>query len=419
MKYRFFNAQILSQNKILKGEVVVENDKIVFVGEKAPKQDYDREIDVKNNLLMAGFVNSHAHTPSTVLRATADDVELLDFLNTIVPLERSLTDEDVYWSVMLGVAEYVRGGITAVEEDYARIEPITMAYKKAKFRARISIGYPNFMQTEKVDMKKQLEFVKSNGFNAVCFAHSPYGTDEKFFDEMVCFAKQNNLETCLHLSETLKEVGDISVKYDKTPVELIEDYGFLDRTCTCYHAVHADKDDLKILSDYKANVVTCPSSNAKLASGIAPLYAMQNLGINIGIGTDGAYSNNNYDMFKEMFLVATLNKAILYKPDILKAGDVLDMATKNGGKIIGYKVGEILPEYLADIILINLNSPHFHPQNNLISNLVYSAKSSDVYFTMVGGNILYENGKYNIGESIEDIYSHCNEIAKKLNILEK
>ncbi|MDD4686002.1 MAG: amidohydrolase [Clostridia bacterium] len=415
MKIWFYNAKVLQNSKIIQGDVLVQDNKIIYIGKNPPEFKADRKINVMGNLLMSGFVNAHAHTPSTILRGYADDLSLHNWLDKIIPLERSLNDEEIYWSVMLGVLEYVKAGITCVEENYAKYLPIMEAYKKSGMRARMSIGYPNVNQLKVDKLSSQNEKIKEYGFKAVCFAHSIYGTTQNQLDDLISFSKSENLPLSIHLSETLKEVGDCTVKYDKTPVEYLEYLGFLDRPCTIYHCVHTDKDDLKILADYNANIVTCSSSNLKLASGIAPLYAMQTAGLNIALGTDGAYSNNSYDFFKEMFLSATLNKALLYNAEILKAEEVLNMSTINGAKTLGYEnLGDIQEGYLADIILINLNQPHHMPQFNLISNLVYSAKSSDVYFTMIDGKIVYENGSFNIGEKIEDIYSNCEKIKNRL-----
>ena len=141
---------------------------------------------------------------------------------------------------------------------------------------------------------------------------------------------------------------------------------------------------------------------------------MLKLGINVTIGTDGVASNNSLDMFKEMFLVATLAKVSNYQADVVSAGEVLRMATINGAKALNVNSGEIKVGKNADIILIDIDQPHYYPQENLISHLVYAGKSSDVYLTMVGGNILYENGKYNIGENIQDIYNNVTQIRKRL-----
>lgn len=415
MKVWFHNAQILKDDKIIKGDVLVDNNNIVYVGETPPEFYADRKIDVKGNLLMSGFVNAHAHTPSTILRGFADDLPLHNWLEKIIPAERKLTPDDIYWSTMLGVMEYVRAGITTIEENYAQYKPIMSAYKNAGMRARIAMGFPSVNQTKIENLDDQLSQITKNEFQAVCYAHSIYGTNENHFDQLISFARQKNLPVSTHLSETLKEVGDCTVKHNKTPVEYLEHLGFLDRQCTVYHCVHTDKDDLKILADYNVNVVSCPSSNLKLASGIAPIYAMQNAGLNIALGTDGAYSNNSYDMFKEMFLTATLNKALLYNAEILKAEEVINMATKNGAKALGYaNLGEIKAGNLADIILLDISKPHHAPHNNLISNIVYSAKSSDVYLTMINGKIVYEEEKFFIGEKPEEIFKHCKKIKDTL-----
>ncbi|MBP3390047.1 MAG: amidohydrolase [Clostridia bacterium] len=419
MKYLFKNANILSGEEIVFGNVVVDENKIVYVGKNLPNEKkFDEVIDVNKNLLMSGFINAHCHTPSTVLRGISDDKPLEEWLEDIIPKERALSDDDIYWSTMLGIMEYVRGGITGVEEDFGRLVPVVKAHKTSGLRARISIGFPNVAQKkEDMPLDKQLEVVQEAGLSAVCFAHSVYGTSEENFEKLITFAAKNGLPVSTHMSETLTEVGDCTVKNnDLSPPQLLEDYGFFDRQATVFHAVHCDKDDLDILANYDINIVSCPASNLKLASGIAPIYAASQKGINVALGTDGAYSNNSYDMFKEMFLAATLNKAALYKADILPAHKVVQMATKNGAKALGFEnVGDIKEGNFADLILVDLTGVHHQPVNNIISNLVYSAKSTDVYLTMVNGKILYHNGKYNIGESPEKIYEKVTKMKNKLN----
>ena len=436
MKIWFKNANILDSGKVSLGEVVVYDEKIVYVGESALnnfvdfknlnekqiEEKVDRIIDVNGNILMSGFVNAHAHTPSTVLRGVADDLPLHDWLEKIIPLEKMLTEEDIFYSTLLGLAEYAMAGITCVEENYANIKPILRAYEHAGVRARITIGFPNVdMRAPEMPLEDELALVKNAGFDTAVFAHSIYGTSAENFDKINLFAKENNLAVTTHMSETLKEVGDATAKLELTPVEYLEYLGFFDRNATVYHCVHADKDDLQILADYNVNVVTCPSSNLKLASGVAPIYAMHNKGLNIAIGTDGAYSNNSYDMFKEMFLVATLNKATLYDAEIVKATEVLEMATVNGAKALGMenKIGRIKEGFLADLILVDINKPHNMPHNNLVSNLVYSTKSSDVYLTMVGGKIIYENGKLFFKIPLEEIYKKINKIKEKIKLIFK
>ena len=425
MKILFKNARILNlENKdgYIYGDVVVKDDLIFFVGEKAPDENYDRVIDVNNNILMPGFVNAHCHTAMTLLRGAKDDVSLYDWLNEgVLPLEAKLTDSDVYWGQMLGMAEYARNGITCFEENYFLYTGLTKAIAKAGFRARIGIGpridkkENNCLKSLNDAYKKICKNTNEKLVNKVVYAHSIYTLNEDDFNALLKFAKEKNLPLSIHLSETLKEVGDCTTKHNSlTPPAYLEKLGFLDRQCLCYHCVHTDKDDLQILSDYGASIVTCPSSNIKLANGIAPVYAMINKNINVAIGTDGAASNNSLDMFKEMFLASTLSKVSLYDASVVDARQVLKMATQNGAKVLGFNSGQIKEGKNADLILINTNSPNFQPDDNIISNLVYSARGSDVYLTMIGGNIVYENGEYNLGEKIEEIYKQANKIRKRL-----
>ena len=426
MKTIFKNARILNlenDSGYTYGDVVVEDDKIAFIGKLESDVKCDRVIDVKNNILMPGFVNAHAHTAMTLLRGIKDDAPLQVWLEEgVIPLEEKFTDDDVYWGQMLGMAEYARNGITSFEENYFLYEGLTKAISKAGYRARIGIG-------PRIDDKNNSDYIKNitdsyniilkntnqKLVNKVIYAHSIYTISEENFYSMLEFAKAKNLPLSIHLSETLKEVGDCTTKHNGlTPPAYLESLGFFDKHCLCYHCVHMDKDDLQILTDYNIDVATCPSSNLKLASGIAPIFAMQNKGLNIAIGTDGAASNNSLDMFKEMYLVATLSKVSLYDASVVSARDVLKMATLNGAKALGFNSGKIEVGKNADLILIDTNSPHMQPNDNIISNLVYSARGSDVYLTMVGGKIVYENGKYNLGEKIEDIYKNVNIIRQKL-----
>lgn len=426
MKLKFINACILiNENNVdfLFGDVVVTDNIITYVGEKIENDEnnYDRIIDVNNNILMPGFVNCHCHTPMSILRGIGSDCNLDKWLfDNMIPIEQKMTDNDIYFAELLGIAEYVKAGVTCFEEGYAHTKAMIDAIRKAKIRARINIGDRQIGKEDQFTLtelyQNDLDLIKNDELiTPVVFIHSIYTNTEDKICEAIEFTAKNNLPRSIHLSETLKEVGDCDVKNGCSPVEYLEKLGYFDRPCTCYHCVHCDKDDLQILADYNVSVVTCPASNLKLGSGIAPIYAMQNKGINIAIGTDGVASNNNIDMFKEMYLTAVLQKANLYDASILKANEVLDMATKNGSIALGIKkIGSIKEGYFADLILIDTKKPHFYPRNDLLAHLVYSANCNDVYFTMCNGNILYENGEFNIGEDINKIYTECEKNIKRL-----
>ena len=427
MKTLFKNAKILDldiPSGYKMGCVAVEGGIISYVGEAEPGGNFDKIIDASGKVLMPGFVNAHTHTAMSLLRGVKDDALLDEWLyEGVVPLEEKMTASDVYWGELLGIAESVRNGITTIEENYFLYEGICKALSKSGIRARVGIGArvketKNAKNTYK-ECGKIYKIIKketdSNLVNMVVYSHSIYEVDEKEFEGILDFANDYNLPLSIHLSETLKEVGDCTAKNNgQTPPQYLESLGYLDRECLCYHCVHMDKDDLQILADYNASVATCPSSNIKLASGIAPIYAMQNKGINIAIGTDGPASNNSLDMFKEMFLVATLSKVSLYDSSVVTAREVLEMATINGAKALGVNSGEIKVGKNADLILVDTHAPHMQPENNLLSNLVYSACGSDVYLTMINGEIKYHDGEYFIGEDIEKIYKQANQISQRL-----
>ena len=426
MKILFKNAKILNLGNTAKldfGNIVVTNNIISYVGKDIPNESFDKTIDVNGNILMPGFVDTHCHSPMTILRSLKDDAKLDDWLfNNMIPAESKLTPKDIYWGEKLAVLEYLSAGITTIEEGYFFNDEICKALNECEFRARVGFGPTtrDVGMSNQEYLKKEYEIINQYEKNGLiksnCFIHSIYTTTDELISECVDFTAKQNIPLSIHLCETLKEVGDCTVKNNgKTPPQYLEDLGFFDRYNTlCYHCVHMDKDDLQILADYNSSGSTCPSSNIKLASGIAPIYAMQNKGLNITIGTDGVASNNSLDMFKEMFLVATLSKVNIYNAEVVSASDVLKMATVNGAKALGFNSGEIKVGKLADIILIDINKPHYYPQQNLISNLVYAGKSSDVYLTMINGKIKYYNGEYFIGEEKEKIYNEVTKIREKI-----
>jgi len=427
MKTLFKNATILQfdlDKNFLKGDVVVDGDTILQVSSNPiVEHGFDRIIDCKNSILMPGFINAHTHSAMTLFRGIKDDVCLQEWLfDNMIPLENQFENEDVYWGTMLAIAEQVRGGITSMQDMYYRNEETARAAKTAKFRANIGVsldktqhGNKEFKTDTEVD-ELFATIVSSDGLvMPSVMSHAIYTQSQAFLERAVCTSARKHCPISIHLSETLTEVGECLTENNLTPPQYLESLGYLDRACTVYHGVHMDKDDIALLAQYSTNVVSCPSSNLKLGSGIAPLFAMQNAGINIALGTDGAASNNSLDMFKEMFLAATLQKAVLNDASILTAKQVLQMATKNGARAIGMpNIGEIKAGYKADIILVSTTEPHWHPHNNLLSHLVYSARSSDVVLTMINGTIVYDHGAYHIGESIETIYEQCKNIIARL-----
>ncbi len=420
MKIKFINAQVLlnkSDKFVLENkQVLVNKDKIEKISDEIDEVA-DKIIDVENNILMPGFVNAHAHNVMTLLRGIKQDASLQTWLfEHMLPNEALLKDEDIYYGEMLGIAESLKAGITCFEENYFSFVPLLKAIKESGIRARVGIGKNRTNQSVTKDLEEALKLFDSDSalVKPVVYPHSIYTTTEEELDEFVNFSAKHNLNVSTHLSETLLEVGDCIATHKKTPPRYLEDAGFLDRGATLYHCVHMDKDDIEILKSYDASVVTCPSSNLVLGSGICPVNTLLNQDVLVAIGTDGPASNNRIDMFKEMFLVASLQKGILQEPEMVTVHQVLKMATENGAKALGFeKVGRVEEGFFADLILVNVKGFHNVPHNDLVSNLVYSTMASDVYFTMVNGKVLYENNKLNLPVDESIIKQKAFESAKK------
>jgi 5-methylthioadenosine/S-adenosylhomocysteine deaminase len=409
MNIHIKNATILTMDddNIVKGELVVQNNTIVFVGKKyTGNVKFDRVIDAKGNIIMPGFVNAHTHTAMSILKNTSDSKNLQDWLfEDILPKEKHLTKEKVYWASMLGILEYVKNGITSFCDAYYYPNETIKAVEKSGIRARICLGYhPEDLRTKEELEQEYLTLKKTQNerVSFMWYAHSIYTVDEGQFSNLIALSKKYNLPVYTHMSETLEEVSDCVAKYDITPTKLLEELGFFDVPCSVAHGVHLDKEDIQILANYNVNVVSNPASNLKLGSGIAPLYSLDKMGVNLALGTDGACSNNALDMFREMYLASTLSKAQLKDASVMPAKKILQMATTGGANAMFYDtLGKIKEGYLADLIMIDVHMPNLTPLNEVESAVVYSAGVQNVVLTMVNGNILYENGKFNLGESID------------------
>lgn len=420
MKILFINAQILDFNKreLLKGDVEISDGIITKVGTFTPDKVYDEIIDCQMNLLMPGFVNAHCHTPMTILRSLNDLVELNEWLfDYILPAESKLTSEDVYWGEMLGIMESVRGGITCFEEGYFHNDSVCRALEKSGIRARIGIGPAigdNGMSNAEYLEKCVKQINETPLIHKSCFIHAIYTTSEQKIKESIEFAKQKQMAMSIHLAETKKEFDECLATRQFSPTQYLNSIGLFDLPCLCYHSIYLTDEDISILKQKNVSVATCPSSNLKLGSGIAPIRKMLDKGINICIGTDGVASNNNLDMFKEMFLVANLEKTQSNNYANINPVDIIKMATLNGAKALGINSGEIGVGKNADIILVDINQPHYFPQENLLSHLVYAGKSSDIILTMIGGKVIYDKGKYFLPEAPNVIFKKVNDIRAKI-----
>ena len=421
MRILFNNARILTManESIVEGDLVVFDNRIAYIGSDSSSfAPFDRVINCNKNLLMPGFKNAHAHSAMVFLRSKADDVTLQDWLFKIIfPREEKLIASDIYHLNKVAYLEYLSSGITACFDHYYYPLEGAKAAEEIGFRTLLLATYDQ-KSTREEDLYRNYHYFNDKKDGLVRYTigfHAEYTTYDELFRGTKEALQALKCPFYTHISETKKEVEECKQRHDKTPVQYLYDEGLFKYGGGGFHCVHLTKEEVEIFKKNKLSVISCPGSNLKLASGIAPLTYFYNEGINIALGTDGPASNNSLDMFKEMYLAATLQKVLTNDPISIPAFEILKMATVNASKVMGLDEADILaPGKYADIIMIDLHKPNMQPLNNIVTNLVYAGSKDNVMMTMINGRILYENGQYFLNESKEEIYAKAEEIASRI-----
>lgn len=424
MNTRFYNAKIMTMEQgteILQGELHVVGDRVQFVGEKENLPDnetvFDREIDCEGNLLLPGFKNAHAHSAMTFLRSYADDLPLQEWLyDRVFPMEAKLTPEDQYTLSKLAMLEYLTSGITANFDMYLDNPVHAQASMDIGFRSVFCGGMNDFGGTiERTEA--QYNEINAMGDLVSCQLgfHAEYTTKRESIEGLAALANRLKKPMYLHLSETKKEVDECYGRYGMSPVKFLDSLGMFNYGGGGFHGVWMNEEDMEICAEKKVSIVSNPSSNLKLASGIADLCGLLEKGVNVALGTDGAASNNALDMFREMYLASVLQKVTKQDAAVMDARDVLRMATTNGAIAMGLTDCDTLAVgKKADIIMIDMHRPNMQPVNNIAKNLVYSGSKDNIKLTMINGKILYENKEFLLDEDMEEIYRKSNEIINRM-----
>ncbi len=425
MKTLLKNARILTMknDRIFFGHVVVEDNRIVEVGPAVNiYADYDKVIECEGNLLMPGFKNAHTHSAMTFLRSKADDSNLQDWLfKEIFPREANLRPGCVRELTKVAILEYLTSGTTAAFDMYFYPEEFEETANKFGFRLVNLLMYDKTARP----VKKCLELYKANKnedglVKYVIGMHSEYTPTEEMFETTKQLLDKTKSPFYTHLSEISKEVEDCIFKRGMTPMEFFDSMHFFDRGGAIFHGVYLSDDDIEIIKKRDVVVVSNPSSNMKLASGVAEIKKLLANKVTVALGTDGPASNNALDMFREMYLVTGLQKLILKDPVSIPAYEVLKMATVNGAKAMGLKDCDTLePGKLADIIMIDLRRPSMQPLNNIINNVVYAGSKDVIKMTMINGKVLYYNNEFFIGEDINQIYKKVQQLTDELSVIKK
>jgi 5-methylthioadenosine/S-adenosylhomocysteine deaminase len=383
---------------------MIDDGMIIEVG--AGVKTADVVIDGAGKIVLPGLINTHTHLSMVLLRGYADDMHLQDWLQKkIWPLESRLTPEACYQGALLGCAEMIMSGTTTFMDMYFNMEEVARAVKESGLRAFLSYGIIDLFDSTKAKAEQEktrkfFEYVKSLGTSRIQFAlgpHAPYTCSPETLLWAKEFALKNNVIDHIHVAETRKEQADFQKQQGVRVVEYLDKIGALSNRMLAAHCVWVTKSEVGTLARAGVSVAHCPVSNMKLASGgVAPLPEMFEAGIAVGLGTDGAASNNSLDMFETMKVCALLHKAHRWDATVLDAQKTLDLATIEGARALGLqdKVGSIEVGKKADIIMLDMHSPNLNPihgKETVVSDLVYSASPANVDTTMVDGQLLMTN----------------------------
>ena len=403
--------------------IVVADGRIIYVGSAAGapavRRD-DRVLAVEGQVAMPGLINAHTHLGMTLFRGAADELPLQAWLKEkIWPVEARMTREDVYWASLLGIAEMLRAGVTTFCDMYWHVEAVAEAVRESGIRACLSGVVIGVLPGAESMLARAIERVKAlidEGHPRIvpCFGpHAPYTVPAPMLRLVIETAAEFGVGINTHLSETLDEVQASVKEFGLTPIARMQQVGLFSVPVTAAHVVHPTEEEIHLLADARVGVAHCPSSNMKLGSGIAPVPALLEAEVVVGLGTDGAGSNNTLDVLREVRAAALLHK-VNGDPAALNAAQALALATRGGAAALRLpELGSLEVGKLADITLLDFAQPHLTPEGRVLSNLVYAAYASDVDTVIVHGEVLMEHRRL-LTLDEPRIRARVNEAVKRL-----
>ena len=397
-----------AENRVLYGAYVgVSQGKITYVGEQPPAETALRVVKGPRRVLMPGLINAHTHVPMTALRGVSDDENLQDWLEKhIYPREDRWDSRAVYWTTQLGLADMMASGTTSFSDMYYFCDDIAKAVAQSGMKANLSRSMLLF--TPELDWgshqgaRETRELVEnwhncdSGRILVDVSIHAEYTSHEKLWEKAAAYARENGLGMQVHLSETEREHNECVAKYGLTPAAVLNHSDLFGTRTTAAHCVWVTDDDMDILAARGVHAVHNPVSNLKLSSGVARVTELRKKGVNVALGTDSVASNNSHDLFEEIKLAAIGQKNRTRNPKVMAGGEALIMATRSGAQAQGraLETGCVAVGYDADLILLDFDKPHLWPCLDVISQLTYAVRGSDVCLTMVRGDILYRDGVF-------------------------
>ena len=401
------NADVITLNEsgdvLRRTDVAIADGRIQAVGAGPPDFQPDETIDASDRVAMPGFFNAHTHAAMTFERGWADDLPFDRWLNErIWVAESALTREDVRWGAYLAAAEMIRSGTVGFADHYFYMDEVADVVKEAGLRA--TLAWCVFGMGAETEIGKGLEesvgFVQrwhgaANGrIRTMLGPHSPYACPPAFLETVAQRAAQLGVGIHIHLSEFRDQLENSLAKHGVTPVRFLEQRGILDQPTIAAHCIWITPEDMDILQTKPVHVVQCPNCHMKLGMGVTPVPELLARGVNVALGTDGPASNNDLDMLEEARLATLMQKSHHLDPVVLPAELTLRLATQNGARALGFpESGVIAPGRPADLLLFDFRKPHLRPRHNLLSNIMYSAKSPDISHVIVDGRVLMREGQ--------------------------
>ena len=391
------------------GFIAVRGERIVEVGDAADlkSKGYKAKqiIDARGKAVLPGLINTHTHIPMTLFRGIADDLDLQEWLTKyIFPAEAKNVDHDfVVAGTQLGLVEMIRGGITTYVDMYYFEDVIAEETKKAGMRGVLGETVIDFPVPDNKTWDAALAYTNSfvkrwKGDSLITPAiapHAPYTVSTQHLNEARALAEKLDVPLITHIAEAPTETAFMEKTYQSSTVAYLEKIGFLSSRVIGAHVVHVNQGEIEILKQREVGVAHCPQSNMKLSSGTAPVPQMLKAGVRVGLGTDGAASNNDLNMWEELDTVAKLHKLITMTPTVISALEAFEMGTIGGARAIHLEkeIGSLEAGKRADLILVDFGGSHLTPVYNFYSHLVYATKASDITDTIVNGRVLMRNRK--------------------------
>lgn len=404
--------------------ILTEGDTIRYIGAEVPPGYTGAVYDGRGKVALPGFFNLHCHVPMTLLRGYGEGLPLHRWLERMFPFEALLTEEDKYWGALLGIAEMLASGTVSFSDMYVARDAILRAVDDSGIKANLSCGAlpgkgtrvlfaddQSFAGTQL--LRREAAALGHGRIIAELAIHAEYTSEAPIVRDIADFAAQTGMRIHLHLSETQREHEEAKAARGMTPAAWFDSLGVFRLPVTAAHCVWIEDGDFEILARAQATVAHNPSSNLKLGSGIAPVKEVLARGVRVGIGTDGAASNNNLNMLEEVALAGLLHKGVNRDPLCLGAAQLMELACKNGALAQGRAdCGALAPGNRADIVVYDLDRPHLRPVFDPLSNILCAANAGDVTLTMVDGQVLYRDGVYSTID-IEQVKHRADEIAAR------